>query len=211
VYFFFTNAYILNTVLGMWELPATPLKDLHRRYPCAVVLGGFTMMDRTPNDRTYLNTAADRLMHSILLYKKGKVDYLLITGGNGALIKYTETEAGNAARVAELCGLPPSALWLEKQARTTRENATYSKQILDSVGIKDTVLLVTSAFHARRAAGTFAKVGIPFRLFTADFRAQKTRLGVDVLLIPSSDALVKWDMLIHECAGVAMYTLAGYM
>jgi uncharacterized SAM-binding protein YcdF (DUF218 family) len=211
LYLFFTNAYILNVVLSAWEVPATPLKQLPRVYPCTVVLGGFTQLGRQPQDRVYLNTAADRLMHAFLLFNKKKTDRILISGGNGTIIKYTDSEAGNAARLSRLCGIPRQNLLVENKARTTRENATLSQIILRNQGIKDTVLLITSAFHARRAAGCFTKVGVPFRLFTTDFRSNRANLSFQEALVPSAEALVKWDMLLHEWGGFAAYWIVGYL
>jgi len=209
---FFCNGYIANSVLNAYEVAPTPLAALTHRYKAAVVLGGFTHLGRQPADRVYLNAAADRIFHSILLYKKGFAQHLLITGGNGVLVQYRDTEAGNASALAQLCGVPNSAIWLEPRARTTRENALFSKEILARhVLATDTVLLVTSAFHARRALGCFKKVGVPCRLFTADIRSGKPLLLPDQLLVPTTDALAKWDMLLHEWAGLAMYKLAGYL
>jgi uncharacterized SAM-binding protein YcdF (DUF218 family) len=173
-------------------------------------LGGFTHLGRKPNDRVYLNTAGDRIMHAVLLYKTHKTAQLLISGGNGALIKYDDTEADNAARLAKLCGLPGSAILTETHARTTYENAVFCKRILDSLQIQDTVLLVTSAFHARRAAACFIKVGVPFRLFTTDFRIGRSPVSPDRWLLPTSDALSRWDMLLHEWGGYLVYKMLGY-
>jgi uncharacterized SAM-binding protein YcdF (DUF218 family) len=211
LFLFFSNGFIANWVMRKWEVPATPLAALHRTYPVAVVLGGFTHLGRKPADRIYLNTAADRIVHSVWLYKEGKVRQLLISGGSGALVKYPDTEGANAVRLAALCGVPRAALIAETHARTTRENAVFCKQILDSLQIRDTVILVTSAFHARRAQGCFAKVGVPCRVFTTDFRSGPSLLLPDQLLVPTSDALSKWDVLLHEWAGCAMYALAGYL
>ncbi len=209
--FFFGNEGIVNRVLLAWEPPAVPLAALHRPYPCAVVLGGFTHVGRYPADRVYTNQAADRLLHAILLYRQGLARRILISGGSGYVLPQPDREAHNAARLALLCAVPHAALLQEPRARNTRENATLSRQMLDSAGIRDTVLVVTSAFHARRAAGCFARVGVPFRLFPTDHRGQPPRLTPDVWLIPNATALAKWDMLIHEWVGLGMYWAAGYV
>ena len=208
---FFGNEFVANSILLRWEVPPTPLAALPHPYPCAVVLGGFTQVGRQPKDRTYLNQAADRLMHSILLYKKGHAQRLLLTGGTSSLTAVPEAEAANAARVAMLCAVSEAALTLEPNARNTRENALFSQHLLDSLGIRDTVLLVTSGFHARRAAGCFAKIGVPCRVFTTDARAQPPRRTPDVLLVPTAGALAKWDLLIHEWMGWVAYWVAGYV
>ena len=207
----FGNAFLINGVLTAWELPPTPLTALHRRYPCAVVLGGFTEPGRQPADRTYTNKAADRLLHAVLLYKEGKTAQVLISGGNGSLLRNDEPEADNAARLALLCGVAPKDLLLEPRARNTRENAVFSRQMLDSLRVQDTVLVVTSAFHARRAGACFAEIGQPYRLFTADPRSAPPRYTLDVLLVPTPDALQKWQMLLHEWVGYLSYWVAGYV
>ena len=209
--FFFGNEGIVNRVLLAWEPPAVPLAALPRPYPCAVVLGGFTLIGRQPADRVYTNQAADRLLHAILLYRQGLAGRILVTGGSSYVLAQPEREAYNAARLALLCAVPQAALLEEPRARNTRENAVFSKLMLDSAGVADTVLVVTSAFHARRAAGCFAKAGVRFRLFPTDHRGQVPRLTPDVWLIPNATALAKWDMLIHEWMGLVMYKVVGYV
>jgi hypothetical protein len=51
-------------------------------------------------------------------------------------------------------GVPASSIIIEEQARTTYENAFNTKTIAEADGIKD-VILVTSAYHQRRASLEF--------------------------------------------------------
>jgi uncharacterized SAM-binding protein YcdF (DUF218 family) len=80
---------------------------------------------------------------------------ILVSGGRG------EAAAMREFLVADF-GLTPR--WVEDASRDTRENAVLSSAILREHGI-DTVVLVTSASHMRRAAAEFRLQGL--RVITA--------------------------------------------
>jgi uncharacterized SAM-binding protein YcdF (DUF218 family) len=55
-------------------------------------------------------------------------------------------------------GIPADAILLETASRNTRENALYSKRLLDSLPGRK--VLLTSDYHMFRARRVFAKIGI---------------------------------------------------
>jgi len=54
-------------------------------------------------------------------------------------------------------GLPEDVIVLEDQSNSTLDNALFTKQILESQEIKS-IILVTSAYHSRRAKRIFNDV-----------------------------------------------------
>ena len=99
-------------------------------------------------------------------------------------------------------GIPDPAMILEDQARTTRENASLTKEI-----VKDgAVALVTSAFHMPRAKHLFERQGLEVQTYPVDFKveANKTTL-LDFL--PSAYAMKNFEFAIRELLGRIYYQL----
>ena len=211
-FYLLANDFISNAAMRAWAMPPTPLTELLGNFDICIVLGGFTILDQPPKDRVFLNQAADRMMHALLLYRRGRVGKLLVSGGSGMIEGSNESEAGNAARVLRLAQVPKADLLLETKSKNTHENALFCKQMLDSLGLgKARILVVTSAFHAPRAARCFAKVGLPATFFSTDLRSHPARITLSVLLLPNLEALSRWDVLLHEWVGYAAYMLQGYI
>ena len=204
-----TNDALVNEALLAWETPPVPLAAVAPA-DAAVLLTGVTVGEKSPHDRVYLNRGGDRFTNALWLYRAGKVRYIVITGGSGAVTKRVGTEAAGLRTLLRLAAVPDSAILLEERSRNTRENALFTKQLLARYpGIKSLVL-VTSAFHERRALGCFAQVGLHPVPFPADFRSTDRQLTPDYWLVPDADALARWSLLLHELAGYWVYRLAGY-
>jgi uncharacterized SAM-binding protein YcdF (DUF218 family) len=67
-----------------------------------------------------------------------------------------------ATLLSEL-GVPRDAILLEPSSRNTYQNAVNTRAILEVQGI-DRVLLVTSAFHMRRAVAAFQALDVSIGL-----------------------------------------------
>ncbi len=206
--FFFGNGYLGNKAMYLWEKRAVPIADL-KVYDTAIVLTGITDSRREPRDRVYFTRGADRLLHTVQLYKMGKVKKILISGGSGLLVGNKVTEAGDLKKAFLYCGVPEKDILIEDKSRNTHESSVFSKQLIDSLGIKGSFLLITSAFHMRRSESCFAKAGFKADPFPVDFGANdNTPTLID--LIPSESALSGWALLIHEITGYLMYKIVGY-
>ena len=204
------NALVNSTTLA-WELPPVPLRAV-APVDAAVLLTGVAAEGKSPHDRVYLTQGADRLTNALWLYRAGRVRYLVISGGSGSLhpAPGAESEAHQLATLLRLAAVPPSAILLEERSRNTRENALYTQALLrQHPGIKSLVL-VTSAFHERRALACFAKVGLHPAPFPADFRSTDPGGGLGYWLLPSLDALGRWGNLLHEMVGYLVYKAQGY-
>ena len=60
-------------------------------------------------------------------------------------------------------GVPEDSILLENRSRTTFENLTFSKAILEKEGLGKDVLVVTNSFHALRAGVFMRRLRIPGR------------------------------------------------
>jgi uncharacterized SAM-binding protein YcdF (DUF218 family) len=207
-----TNPFIINTLLLMWEVNPTPIRNLKNEHTVGIVLTGIVNYVKSPHDRIYLEQGSDRIMHALWLYRQGKIKKIFITGGVIDIMGRVRTsESSQLAKILEMSGVPKSDILLEENARNTRENALFSKEILSKKFPKQKYLLITSAFHLRRAQGCFEKVGLEVTPFSAgvlthDFNETGWRS-----FVPSERALYLWYTFAHELLGYLTYRVLGYV
>lgn len=94
--------------------------------------------------------------------------------------------------------------WVENRSRTTWENAVYIQQLLQAEGV-DTVVLVTNAWHMRRALWSFKRVGLRAIPYPAPLTFTEADRAADYL--PSMRALEASYHALHEAIGLAYYQL----
>lgn len=206
-----SNPVLQNVLMQAWEIPAQPLTDYTGNYQTAIVLGGITEGFRQPTDRVYTHKGADRVLHAALLYQKGIVERILVTGSFYKLSGESASEAEAMKQLLMQSGVPESAIMKEERSRNTRENAMYSKQTLQDHGLSlDRCVLVTSAFHMRRALGCFEKEGIKTRAFSTDFYSSSSSPSFTDFIFPSEEALYYNYRLCRELLGYLVYKLLGY-
>ncbi|WP_192820476.1 YdcF family protein [Rufibacter sp. LB8] len=206
---FFSNTLISNEVWLAWEPKPVLMKDV-ALYDAAIVLTGVTRHEKSPHDRTHYSEGSERILDAIQLYKLGKIKKIIITGGSGSLVSVANTEAQDLRQTALYAGVPTADILLEEKSRNTRENAQFTKELLQAHPELKKLLLITSAFHMRRAQGCFTKANVAFDAFPADFQTQDRRYTLDDVLIPNVDALKNWSKILHEWLGFVTYKLLGY-
>ena len=211
VFLIFTNDFLVNEGLLLWEEEPVSISSLNEGQT-AIVLTGVANSQKASSDRVYFGRGADRVLHTVQLYKAGKVQKILISGGSGSLTGRDIPEANQLKKVFLYCGVKEKDILLENKSRNTRESALYSKKLIDSLVINQKFLLITSAFHMRRSQGCFNKAGIPTTIYPVDYYTadRQNTFTPDSWLVPSSGAISKWAMLMHEITGYITYKLMGY-
>jgi len=210
--FFFGNEFIANEIMSAWEGKPVSFSEYKSEYDVAVILGGVTRTDMEPRDRVYFDRGADRIVHPLFLFRMGKIKKFLVSGGTGRLVNPKYSEAPALAKALVLFGVPKEDVLIESNSRNTHENAVFSKDIISKEfprGVK--ILLVTSAFHMKRAKGCFAKSGLEFDVLKTDFLAHPRQFTPDILILPSYNAFFFWNKLNKEWLGMIAYKIAGYL
>ena len=208
---FFSNGFIANEVFTLWEVPVTRFDAIQKHYAYGILLTGVTRPDATPHDRVYFQRGADRVTHTLQLYRAGIIRKILISGGSGRLMGSDVREADEMKSVLIMMGVPEADILTENESRNTRENAVNSVHILETLTKPDDCLLVTSAYHLRRARACFARLGWSMDVFATDFLTHDRQFNLEQLLVPRAEALVSWNILIKEWIGYLAYRLAGYI
>jgi uncharacterized SAM-binding protein YcdF (DUF218 family) len=202
----FTNPLFVNFALKLWE-PAPVAVETLPTYDVGILLGGFSR-HLPVSDNIQLTEAGDRLWQTVSLYQQGKIRKILITGGNREDVK-PDAEAVRDALVA--MGIPDSVLLIETKSRNTYENAIFSAKLIAESHPDATCVLITSALHIKRSLGCFRKAGLTPDIFPADNITRYDKVYWAKWICPDSDAFFKWDRIINEWVGMAVYRIMGYL
>ena len=208
---FFSNDFISNKIMLAWEIEAKPFSQL-QKYKVGIVLTGATHAFMQPDDRVYFHRGADRVTHTIQLYKMGFIKKILVSGGTGRVLKKDEPEADKFKRVMVMAGIPESDIIIENKTRNTAESAVAVRRMIDSLQVKPAnCLLITSAFHMRRSLACYRKADMNVESFSTDFYGQQDQLVITAIFLPSIQGFIKWEKLLKEWTGLLAYKLAGYV
>jgi uncharacterized SAM-binding protein YcdF (DUF218 family) len=208
---FFTNPFITDEVIRLWEYPITQDKELAASYDAGVVLGGGMVTIDTDYDRMTFHNNTDRIFQAVGLYKTGRIKKMLISSGSGSLLFRDMLESSLLKRYLLTIGIPDSVILIDSLSDNTYQNAENSAQILKKEFPSGKFLLITSSIHMRRAIGCFNKAGIEVTPYSTCKITGRRTFRIGHLFIISIEALDNWDKLIHEVIGYAVYAIWGYL
>ena len=168
-----------------------------------VLLGGATSGLTHGGDMGNMNESADRIITTLKLFKLGKAPLMIVTGGatNGGV-----SEASLMRDILELMGIPLEAIILEEKAIDTRQNAEFTAKILHDQQVSK-ILLVTSAYHMRRAKWIFDRT-LGSEVEVIPVASDHQRSIADPILsrwIPSVRDLSRTSFAIKELVGYWVY------
>ncbi len=118
----------------------------------------------------------ERINHAINLYKDGKVDYLIFTGGVGNADELAESEMAKVYAIDK--GIPENAILTETSSTITLENIQEAKKLMNQTGLK-TALIVSDPIHMKRAMIMAKRSGMTAYTSpttTSRYRTWKTKL-----------------------------------
>lgn len=210
LFFFFSNEFIANEAMTLLESPMVPLSSIEKPYEWGIMLCGVTKSNEQMPDRVMIGGAADRVNHTVMLYKKGLIRKILISGGSGRMTGNKYSEATALLNVFTMMGVSSTDIKIESESRNTHENARESIRLLQGVDPKNCVV-ITSASHMPRARRCFRKENFECDIFPVDTSHHPREFTLDVLLIPSLNAFSSWDTIFRETTGLVAYKLAGYI
>ena len=140
---------LVDRVVGALERPLVVREEL-RPLDAIVVLGG----PLGPGDRL-TPALVERARAGAALFRAGGAPRVVASGGitRGA----ARAEADVLAEALRREGVPEAALVVERESRTTAENARFTAALLGRSAVG--VWLVTQPFHGRRARRLFRRAG----------------------------------------------------
>jgi uncharacterized SAM-binding protein YcdF (DUF218 family) len=176
---------------------------------CVIVLGGAVGAPVPPRVDIELHEEVDRVYKTAELYLAGKAPLVVVTGGNQPWSSSKTAEADLIRDLLVKWGVPSDKNFLEGSSRNTRENALYTKNLLDAINCQSP-LLVTSAAHMPRALAAFSSAGIRATPVATGIRVVGQRLPVLMDFLPSAQALAMTSDAIREWVGRKVYSWQGW-
>ena len=164
---------------------------------CMVVLGGGVIenVDDLSGSGILPRDSAGRTMDAARLYYVYKIP--IITSGGS--VEGSAVEADIAKRMLADLGVPQAKIFTEGSSHDTRENALFVKEMLVQKNFTKPIL-VTSAYHMRRALKEFSSAGITAVPFPSGMLGEIRPLHRNDFL-PNANALRTSSLAFKEVIG----------
>ncbi len=183
--------------------------DSYPRADAIVVLGGGIMPPAPPQQRANLQDSVDRIRTGAQLYQAGKAPVVMTTGSR----PYRDIGPSAAEAAADLLvelGVPRDAITAPGRSTSTREDVLTITAVMQRRDI-DSILLVTSAYHMRRAHATFEAVGIDPTPVPTDYISAEAQSDRVWYWLPDADAFNRSNKAWHEYGGLLYYRLRDWL
>jgi uncharacterized SAM-binding protein YcdF (DUF218 family) len=191
------------------QFPPMAVEVLPQKEVVVVLGGGALGQPFPPRVAADLGAAADRIIHAMRIYRAGKAPIIVVSAGNLPCSCDIAPEAQLIADFMAELGVPRSAMVLETEGRTTRENATNTAVLFKERGWK-TALLVTSGAHMPRALAAFQKAGLDVTPAATDIHAGLVQSVSLRGMLPTVGALAGTTSAIKEMIGLLVYRYRGW-
>ena len=132
-----------------------------------VVLSGMLEINEV-GDSTYIEWGdPDRFFGGIALFKAGKAQKLVFTGGRMPWDNAKKTEGEVLKEYAISNGIPSEKIFVTKDVENTADEAVAVKELISP---STRIILVTSAYHMYRAKMLFEKQGFEVITYKVDYK-----------------------------------------
>ena len=198
------------TSRGLWAVLTLLLVLMVGHRPILRGLGQALVLDEHP-------IAADAILvlgggggsrhdRAVLLYREGLAPLVISSGDAIELPGFDRTYAEYGAEYMIARGVPASAVLVQNDVTSTREEALAARQLAEQRGYR-ALLIVTDNYHTERARLTFRKV----------FR----RSGIRLAFVAATPDWVHWDrwwteersllIILQEYIKLGFYLFKGYL
>ena len=202
----FSNPYIFYKTLHAWQIDHSELQP-NKQYQAGIVLGGY--FDTDKEGLSYFNGASDRFIQTLKLYNQGTIKKIVVTGRTGFQLSNTSKEDTTLKEEFLKNKVNAADLIIESKSRSTYENAIFTKQILDSLHVSDTMVLISSAWHLKRAKKVFQRTGLKVLNYPCDYMFVDLFYTPIDYVWPNLGAFQGWAKLIKEMIGTVVYSISG--
>ena len=211
-------SYVSNTLLLPLEKPYNKVLVKNNSVNAVVVLSGGSVEGSA--NIPLASDAYKRAMWGLMIAKSQNLP--LLFSGAGLEI-YTEADAflDSMKEIKEFLHvdipitstltLGSFSLHVENRSLNTYQNAQFSKEIFENIGVdKPVVYLVTSAFHMKRSIALYEYFGFEAIPAATNFRLDNRAEEVELLsFVPKFSSLNDSYKALHEYAGLLSLILRG--
>ena len=149
-------------------------------------------------------TSLSRLVYGVTLYKQVPGTNIIISGGSGDPEKQNISEADAMKDMAIALGVPAKDMLIERDSRNTIESVNALRRF---VGDKS-IILVTSAYHMKRAVAMFKKMGMNVVPAPTDYMSEQKKVSI-YSLIPKANHLLTSSTAFYEYISFIWYRVNG--
>jgi uncharacterized SAM-binding protein YcdF (DUF218 family) len=169
-----------------------------------VVLSGMLEINEV-GDSTYIEWGdPDRFFEGIALFKAGKAQKLVFTGGKMPWDKARKTEGEVLKEYSMSNGIPSENILVTKDVENTADEAKAVKELISP---SKNIILVTSAYHMYRAKRLFKGEGFNVIPNKVDYKVNRNNKIVIMDFLPDAVSLKLTEMGIRELTGRLYYIL----
>ena len=143
------------------------------------------------------NSTFSRLRYTAYLAKQYPSKIIIVTGG---ALSYGDSEAKVMKRALINEFGVTNTIITEDRAVTTNENAKFVSHILQQYNINN-VLIITQAFHAKRAIALFNKYGVSVFAGSTDYYATGYYIKPILWFLPTASAMLQTSNVLREYVG----------
>jgi uncharacterized SAM-binding protein YcdF (DUF218 family) len=167
-----------------------------------VVLSGMLEINEV-GDSTYIEWGdPDRFFGGIALFKSGKAQKLVFTGGKMPWDKAKKTEGAVLKEYAISNGIPEEKIFVTKDVENTADEAVAVKELISP---SKRIILVTSAYHMYRAKKLFEKQGFEVITYKVDYKVSRSLKNTIKDFLPDAGNLKQSETGIRELMGRLIY------
>ena len=169
-----------------------------------VVLSGMLEINEV-EDSTYIEWGdPDRFFGGVALFKAGKAQKLVFTGGKMPWDKAKKTEGEVLKEYAISNGIPSEKILVTKDVENTADEAVAVKELISS---SKRIIIVTSAYHMYRAKKIFEKQGFEVNAYKVDYKSERSKEITIIDFLPRAGYLKNTEIGFREIVGRFFYYL----
>jgi uncharacterized SAM-binding protein YcdF (DUF218 family) len=170
-----------------------------------IVLSGMLNINKV-RDSIYVEWGdADRFFGGIALFKAGKAQKLVFTGGKMPWDEAKKTEGEVLKECGISNGIPTEKIFVTKDVVNTADEAVAVKALINP---SKKIILVTSAYHMYRAQQLFEKHGFEVIPFKVDYKTSPNSAMTFMDFLPNANKLELSENGIREIIGRLYYKLS---
>ena len=169
-----------------------------------VILSGIMRINEFDKNYIVEWNDVDRFFKGIKLYQLNKSNTIIFTGGKDPYNTTNISEGEVLREFAIKYDVKKDDILITEDVLNT---ADESLAVLDLLGSNKTIILVTSAFHMKRAKSLFESQGFNVVPFKVDFKTPPNLKSDFIDFIPSSDGLRKTEIAFREVIGRLYYCI----
>lgn len=209
----------LLAAAALWALSATPVADrlmagveTGLSVPAdpdegAIVLLGGGVAGGSPDAGGTGVPSGEMMVRLVAAARLQKRTGLPVVVSGGRPFEELPPEAPVIRRFLVDLGVPPGRILVEDRSRDTRENAAFTRRLMASRSLRKAVL-VTSAYHMRRARFLFEREGVEVVPYPTAFRTWPGKRYGRQDWLPTASALHDSVRALKEYLGYGWYRLS---